>query len=140
MYFDDDDDDGGLLNLMINEFDYYHDAGRRSSGSSILKERETLQRVPPLVVDPVRKQKQEEADEAFWDYQFLYRSQRNEVDSIPLTVVEGAVPADLAGVYFLCGPGILSDDYGSQVHPLDGHGYLRKFVIDGANPVMYSAK
>jgi 9-cis-beta-carotene 9',10'-cleaving dioxygenase len=96
--------------------------------------------VPPLVVDPVRKQKQEEADEAFWDYQFLYRSQRNEVDSIPLTVVEGAVPADLAGVYFLCGPGILSDDYGSQVHPLDGHGYLRKFVIDGVNPVMYSAK
>jgi hypothetical protein len=51
------------------------------------------------------------------------------------------VPDDLAGVYYLCGPGILSDDHGSQVHPLDGHGYLRKFVFNGAtDPVMYSAR
>jgi 9-cis-beta-carotene 9',10'-cleaving dioxygenase len=81
------------------------------------------------------------AEEAFWDYQFLFRAQRNEVESIPLTVVEGAVPDDLAGVYYLCGPGILSDDHGSQVHPLDGHGYLRKFLFTGAScPVMYSAR
>lgn len=94
---------------------------------------------PPVITDPEKKLK-DDADEAFWDYQFLYRSQRNEVESIPLTLVEGAIPADLTGVYFLCGPGIMSDDHGSQVHPLDGHGYLRKFVIKGATSVMYSAR
>lgn len=79
-------------------------------------------------------------EDAFWDYQFLYKSQRNEVDSISLTLVEGSIPPQLSGVYYLCGPGIRTDDHGSQVHPLDGHGYLRKFVIDGSNPVIYSAK
>ncbi|CAM6021829.1 unnamed protein product [Sphagnum balticum] len=96
----------------------------------------------PAVDACVENKLREDAEEAFWDYQFLYRTQRSEVEvPIPLTLVEGAVPDDLAGVYYLCGPGILSDDHGSQVHPLDGHGYLRKFVFNGAtDPVMYSAR
>ncbi|GAV88289.1 RPE65 domain-containing protein, partial [Cephalotus follicularis] len=70
---------------------------------------------------------------AFWDYQFLFVSQRSEtVEPVTLRVVDGAVPTDFpAGTYYLTGPGLLTDDYGSTVHPLDGHGYLRAFTIDG---------
>lgn len=46
-------------------------------------------------------------------------------------MVEGAVPQEFpSGTYYLTGPGIFSDDYGSTVHPLDGHGYLRAFSFD----------
>ncbi|BBN00944.1 9-cis-beta-carotene 9',10'-cleaving dioxygenase [Marchantia polymorpha subsp. ruderalis] len=64
---------------------------------------------------------------AFQDYQFLFRCQREEVNPVPLEVVEGQLPVDLQGNYYLQGPGILSDDHGSRVSPLDGHGYVRKF-------------
>ncbi|CAM6021887.1 unnamed protein product [Sphagnum balticum] len=116
--------------------------GNRSGSVRRLK-KELIVQSPADIEDPdVEKSKLRElAEEAFRDYQLLFRTQRNEVESIPLTVVEGAVPDDLAGVYYLCGPGILSDDHGSQVHPLDGHGYLRKFLFTGAScPVMYSAR
>ncbi|KAL1802768.1 hypothetical protein ACET3Z_031415 [Daucus carota] len=71
---------------------------------------------------------------AFWDYQFLFISQRSEtVDPITLSVVEGAIPSDFpSGTYYLTGPGLFSDDHGSTVHPLDGHGYLRAFQLDGS--------
>lgn len=47
-----------------------------------------------------------------------------------LRLVDGALPADFpVGTYYLTGPGMFSDDYGSTVHPLDGHGYLRAFEI-----------
>ncbi|KAK1400710.1 Carotenoid cleavage dioxygenase 7 [Heracleum sosnowskyi] len=70
---------------------------------------------------------------AFWDYQFLFMSQRSEtLDPITLSVAEGAIPSDFpSGTYYLTGPGLFSDDHGSTVHPLDGHGYLRAFQIDG---------
>ncbi|CAM6075974.1 unnamed protein product [Sphagnum tenellum] len=116
--------------------------GNRSGSARRLK-KELIVESPADIEDPdVDKSKLRAlSEEAFRDYQFLFRAQRNEVESIPLTVVEGAVPDDLAGVYYLCGPGILSDDHGSQLHPLDGHGYLRKFVFTGAScPVMYSAR
>nr|AKM06055.1 CCD7 [Jatropha curcas] len=72
---------------------------------------------------------------AFWDYQFLFVSQRSEtVKPVNLRVIDGAVPPDFpSGTYYLTGPGLFTDDHGSTVHPLDGHGYLRAFSIDGAN-------
>lgn len=76
---------------------------------------------------------------AFEDYQFLFKGQRNEVEPIELEVVEGSVPPDLEGTYYLQGPGILQDDHGSKVHPLDGHGYLRRFYFS-TGKVEYSAK
>ncbi|KAH9300505.1 hypothetical protein KI387_012088, partial [Taxus chinensis] len=78
--------------------------------------------------------------QAFWDYQYLFMSQRSEaVNPIVLKVVEGSVPADLEGTYYLGGPGLFHDDHGSSVHPLDGHGYLRRFRIQ-AETVSYSAR
>ncbi|PRQ57426.1 putative oxidoreductase [Rosa chinensis] len=72
---------------------------------------------------------------AFWDYQFLFVSQRSETTKpVTLRVVEGAVPPEFpSGTYYLTGPGLFSDDHGSTVHPLDGHGYLRAFRFDGNN-------
>ncbi|XP_009592649.1 carotenoid cleavage dioxygenase 7, chloroplastic [Nicotiana tomentosiformis] len=72
---------------------------------------------------------------AFWDYQFLFVSQRSEAtEPITLRVVEGAIPTDFpSGKYYLTGPGLFADDHGSTVHPLDGHGYLRTFEIDGGS-------
>ncbi|KAG9137338.1 hypothetical protein Leryth_024376 [Lithospermum erythrorhizon] len=69
---------------------------------------------------------------AYWDYQFLFMSQRSETDvPVSLRVVEGSIPSDFPiGTYFLTGPGMFADDHGSTVHPLDGHGYLRSFTID----------
>ncbi|KAI9164817.1 hypothetical protein LWI28_002653 [Acer negundo] len=80
---------------------------------------------------------------AFWDYQSLFVSQRSETTHpIALRVVDGAVPADFpSGTYFLAGPGMFSDDHGSSVHPLDGHGYVRAFEIDGGGgEVRFMAK
>ncbi|XP_026409628.1 carotenoid cleavage dioxygenase 7, chloroplastic-like [Papaver somniferum] len=93
--------------------------------------------------NPCNDQLQEKIQEsvtAYWDYQFLFVSQRAEtVEPVQLQVVEGEVPSDFPpGTYYLTGPGIFSDDHGSTVHPLDGHGYLRAFKIDG--DVQYSAK
>ncbi|KAK9910943.1 hypothetical protein M0R45_034877 [Rubus argutus] len=72
---------------------------------------------------------------AFWDYQFLFVSQRSETtEPVTLRVVEGAIPpAFPSGTYYLAGPGLFSDDHGSTVHPLDGHGYLRAFRFDVLN-------
>ncbi|KAK1600960.1 hypothetical protein QYE76_037791 [Lolium multiflorum] len=79
---------------------------------------------------------------AFWDYNLLFRSQRAETsDPVQLRVVEGAIPADFpAGMYYLAGPGMFSDDHGSIVHPLDGHGYLRSFRFHPDHGVHYSAR
>ncbi|XAR63235.1 9-cis-beta-carotene 9',10'-cleaving dioxygenase [Bertholletia excelsa] len=70
---------------------------------------------------------------AFWDYQFLFVSQRSETaEPLSLHAVDGAVPRDFPlGTYYLTGPGLFNDDHGSTVHPLDGHGYLRAFMING---------
>ncbi|CAI9101313.1 OLC1v1038607C1 [Oldenlandia corymbosa var. corymbosa] len=76
----------------------------------------------------------DEQTAAFWDYQFLFVSQRSETTRpVSLRIVEGAIPTDFpSGTYYLTGPGLFTDDHGSTVHPLDGHGYLRTFKIDGA--------
>ncbi|KAG6432319.1 hypothetical protein SASPL_103894 [Salvia splendens] len=76
----------------------------------------------------------DDAVSAFWDYQFLFVSQRAETaDPVPLRLVDGALPHGFpSGTYYLTGPGLFSDDHGSTVHPLDGHGYLRSFRIDAA--------
>ncbi|KAJ6344431.1 hypothetical protein OIU76_006033 [Salix suchowensis] len=72
---------------------------------------------------------------AFWDYQFLFVSQRSETaEAETLRVIDGAIPSDFpSGTYYLTGPGLFADDHGSTVHPLDGHGYLRAFRIDGVS-------
>ncbi|CAI9277888.1 unnamed protein product [Lactuca saligna] len=77
---------------------------------------------------------QDEKAAAYWDYQSLFVSQRTETTNpIVLRVVEGSIPSDFPlGTYYLTGPGLFKDDHGSTVHPLDGHGYLRAFTIDGA--------
>ncbi|MQM13634.1 hypothetical protein Taro_046560 [Colocasia esculenta] len=83
------------------------------------------------------------ASAAFSDYQSLFVSQRRETASpVALRTVEGAVPADFpAGTYYLAGPGLFSDDHGSTVHPLDGHGYLRAFDFEPrGRAVKYSAR
>jgi 9-cis-beta-carotene 9',10'-cleaving dioxygenase len=74
----------------------------------------------------------DESVAAFWDYQFLFVSQRSEAAKpITLPVVDGAIPHDFpSGTYYLVGPGLFADDHGSTVHPLDGHGYLRAFTFD----------
>ncbi|CAL9006674.1 unnamed protein product [Prunus brigantina] len=80
---------------------------------------------------------------AFWDYQFLFVSQRSEqTEPIALRVVDGSVPSDFpSGTYYLTGPGLFADDHGSTVHPLDGHGYLRAFKFDGfGEDVKFMAK
>lgn len=79
---------------------------------------------------------------AYWDYQFLFASQRAEsAEPVLLRVVAGSVPADFpAGTYYLAGPGLFADDHGSTVHPLDGHGYLRAFSFSGDGEVFYSAR
>lgn len=70
---------------------------------------------------------------AFWDYQSIFVSQRSETcEPITLSIVDGVIPHDFpSGTYYLTGPGVFTDDNGSTVHPLDGHGYLRAFTIDG---------
>ncbi|KAM7276823.1 hypothetical protein ACFE04_018689 [Oxalis oulophora] len=58
---------------------------------------------------------------AYWDYQFLFVSQRSETGSHPinLRVIEGAIPSDFPrGTYYLTGPGLFTDDYGST-HPIE---------------------
>lgn len=79
---------------------------------------------------------------AFWDYNLLFRSQRAECpDPVALLVTEGAIPPDFpAGTYYLTGPGIFTDDHGSTVHPLDGHGYLRAFRFGADGAARYSAR
>uniref|UniRef100_A0A803KYM8 Carotenoid cleavage dioxygenase 7 n=1 Tax=Chenopodium quinoa TaxID=63459 RepID=A0A803KYM8_CHEQI len=100
----------------------------------------------PIVVPDRRVSTQEIIDEkivAFWDYQFLFMSQRLEVPNpIKLKLIEGALPKDFPlGTYYLTGPGLFIDDYGSNIHPLDGHGYLRAFEINGPKgEVRFSAK
>ncbi|KAH9627467.1 hypothetical protein KSS87_006158, partial [Heliosperma pusillum] len=92
-------------------------------------------RSPKLEVD--------DEEVAFWDYQFLFMSQRLEVPNpIKLKLVDGALPKDFpSGTYYLIGPGLFIDDYGSSINPLDGHGYLRAFKINGPNnEVKFSAK
>ncbi|KAF5731628.1 Carotenoid cleavage dioxygenase 7 chloroplastic isoform 1 [Tripterygium wilfordii] len=90
-------------------------------------------RVRTVTTERTRNYEEDEATAAFWDYQFLFVSQRSEtVQPVKLQVVDGAIPSDFpSGTYYLAGPGIFSDDYGSTVHPLDGHGYLRSFTFDG---------
>ncbi|XP_077235392.1 carotenoid cleavage dioxygenase 7 [Tasmannia lanceolata] len=79
---------------------------------------------------------------AYWDYQFLFVSQRSEsVEPVVLRTVEGSMPVDFpSGTYYLAGPGIFSDDHGSTVHPLDGHGYLRAFSFGDSGEVRFSAR
>ncbi|KAL7203809.1 hypothetical protein ACSBR2_016959 [Camellia fascicularis] len=93
--------------------------------------------------DVISTQNVDDTVAAFWDYQFLFVSQRSETtDPITLRVVDGAVPPDFpCGTYYLTGPGVFTDDHGSTVHPLDGHGYLRAFTIDGVKgEVKFMAK
>ncbi|XP_010544591.1 PREDICTED: carotenoid cleavage dioxygenase 7, chloroplastic [Tarenaya hassleriana] len=75
----------------------------------------------------------DESPSGFRDYQSLFVSQRSEtVEPVAIKTVDGSIPADFpSGTYYLAGPGLFTDDHGSTVHPLDGHGYLRAFKIDG---------
>ncbi|KAK8945110.1 hypothetical protein KSP39_PZI008354 [Platanthera zijinensis] len=82
------------------------------------------------------------ATAAFNDYQLLFSSQPAEsINPVTLRAVEGALPAGFPiGTYYLIGPGMTSDGYGSTVNPLDGHGYLRAFRFQGSGTVTYAAR
>nr|ALJ10991.1 carotenoid cleavage dioxygenase 7b [Chrysanthemum x morifolium] len=100
----------------------------------------SIARVPS---QEVSSSTQDEKITAYWDYQFLFVSQRTETaNPITLRIVEGSIPLDFPlGTYYLTGPGLFKDDHGSTVHPLDGHGYLRAFTINGAkNEVTFMAR
>ncbi|KAE8766377.1 carotenoid cleavage dioxygenase 7, chloroplastic [Hordeum vulgare] len=80
---------------------------------------------------------------AFWDYNLLFRSQRAETSApVQLRVTEGAIPPDFpAGTYYLARPGMFSDDHGSTVHPLDGHGFpAGSFRFNPGDGVHYAAR
>ncbi|KAJ4827636.1 Carotenoid cleavage dioxygenase 7, chloroplastic [Turnera subulata] len=97
----------------------------------------------PLTVDDQDNRTSDDSVAAFWDYQFLFVSQRSETaEPVTLRVLDGAIPPDFpSGTYYLTGPGLFTDDHGSTVHPLDGHGYLRAFSIDGvAGEVKFMAR
>ncbi|PKU63747.1 Carotenoid cleavage dioxygenase 7, chloroplastic [Dendrobium catenatum] len=96
----------------------------------------------PSTTTPISPSLPDSAITAFEDYQRLFSSQPTEsVDPLPLVVTEGSLPADFPlGTYYLNGPGMISDDHGSIVNPLDGHGYLRAFRFIGGGVVMYSAR
>lgn len=92
--------------------------------------------IPPTI-------ESDDSTTAYFDYQFLFISQRSEATQpITLSIVDGVIPTDFpSGTYYLTGPGLLTDDHGSTVHPLDGHGYLRAFTFDNVNKsVKYMAK
>ncbi|KAL6002524.1 Carotenoid cleavage dioxygenase 7, chloroplastic [Asimina triloba] len=95
------------------------------------------------VIHVADRSRDDDAVAAFWDYQFLFVSQRAETaNPVALRAVQGAIPADFpSGTYYLAGPGLFVDDHGSSVHPLDGHGYLRAFEVDGrSGEVRFSAR
>ncbi|XP_027335341.1 carotenoid cleavage dioxygenase 7, chloroplastic [Abrus precatorius] len=95
----------------------------------------------PVPIPPFKEP--DDSIAAYYDYQFLFISQRSETTQpINLTVVDGDIPVDFpSGTYYLTGPGLLADDHGSMVHPLDGHGYLRAFTFDNVSKnVKYMAK
>lgn len=99
---------------------------------------------PPPSVEPISPPSPttDSIATSFWDYQMLFLSQRSETtDPIPLRLSDGSIPSDFpAGAYYLAGPGIFSDDHGSTIHPLDGHGYLRAFEFRDGGAVTYSAR
>ena len=66
------------------------------------------------------------------DYQYLWGQHAPEnIEEHPLKVVVGALPSALRGTYFLNGPGILKYGEGANMHPFDGHGYIRRFTFSG---------
>ncbi|XP_020587311.1 carotenoid cleavage dioxygenase 7, chloroplastic [Phalaenopsis equestris] len=104
------------------------------TSTTILKPPSTEPISTPLPTDSIAT--------SFWDYQMLFLSQRSEtLHPIPLPISDGSIPSDFpVGTYYLAGPGIFSDDHGSTIHPLDGHGYLRAFEFRDAGAVRYSAR
>ncbi|PKU83914.1 carotenoid cleavage dioxygenase 7, chloroplastic-like [Dendrobium catenatum] len=96
----------------------------------------------PSATTPIPPSLPDSSITAFEDYQRLFSSQPAEsVDPLPLVATEGSLPAGFSlGTYYLNGLGMISDDHGSIVNPLDGHGYLRAFRFIGGGVVMYSAR
>ncbi|KAL2336901.1 hypothetical protein Fmac_011347 [Flemingia macrophylla] len=98
---------------------------------------------PPVAVPIPPVLEPDDPMAAYYDYQFLFISQRSETTRpVNLCTVDGMIPVDFpSGTYYLTGPGLLTDDHGSTVHPLDGHGYLRAFTFDTVTQnVKYMAK
>ena len=65
------------------------------------------------------------------DYQQLFHGVEDEHEEADVKI-EGTLPSELNGIYYLNGPGMLSQD-NSPVHPFDGHGLIRRFELDGTN-------
>jgi hypothetical protein len=65
------------------------------------------------------------------DYQHLFHGVEDEHEEADVKI-EGTLPSELNGIYYLNGPGMLTQD-NSPVHPFDGHGLIRRFELDGTN-------
>ena len=63
------------------------------------------------------------------DYNALFETEGIEVDGVSLEVVDGALPTDLSGSFYVNGPGLMSFDHKRSMHPFDGHGFVRRFHI-----------
>ena len=64
-------------------------------------------------------------------------------EDIEVEIVDGKLPKELKGTYYLNGPGLLhftaKDGTRTTKHPFDGHGFIRKFTFNGEN-VKYKGK
>jgi all-trans-8'-apo-beta-carotenal 15,15'-oxygenase len=74
------------------------------------------------------------------DYAFLFQSQPKElIKELSADDIEGTLPKDIVGSYFLNGPGLLQID-GDWFHPFDGHGFIRSLTFRGDGSCLYRSK
>ena len=63
------------------------------------------------------------------EYNALWETEGIEVQDVSLQLVQGKLPDDLQGNFYVNGPGLMSFDGVRSMHPFDGHGFIRKFHI-----------
>lgn len=74
------------------------------------------------------------------DYSFLFESQPKEcTQELSPADIDGNIPKDIVGSYFLNGPGLLHID-GDWFHPFDGHGFIRSLTFRGDGSCLYRSK
>ena len=60
--------------------------------------------------------------------------------SLNRSIVVGELPRELRGEFYLTGPGIFQYRDGTNVHPFDGHGLVRRVKFDGKGGASASAR
>mmetsp|Transcript_40246 Transcript_40246/g.93599 ORF Transcript_40246/g.93599 Transcript_40246/m.93599 type:complete len:564 (-) Transcript_40246:141-1832(-) len=67
-------------------------------------------------------------DELQEDYMQLFKTEDKELTSVLLTTLEGELPKELHGTYYLTGPGRVFA-LGELINPFDGHAFVRAFQM-----------